>query len=186
MCPVCHHYITEEDYQSHKDYSYPCPHCGKRTLDKFGVKYLYSENDEQSTERLNPLTEIASLIEFLDIVETSSFGRDFHPNHISSCRCLDARDMDNIFTNLNEMLNSKEWIAVKKWEFESLQHQIEFLKRVVDMKDKTIKNIYRFLDRIPDANKLNFTVSLDLLQSEDYRESVIASVVEGLMNWSKQ
>jgi hypothetical protein len=41
-------------------------------------------------------TELLELVNLLTIEETSDSGRNFHPNTINSCRCMDGEKIDFI------------------------------------------------------------------------------------------
>ena len=47
---------------------------------------------------------VRELLAILETVEESDDGREFHPTTISSCRCMTAKRLDEIFTELKASL----------------------------------------------------------------------------------
>jgi hypothetical protein len=45
---------------------------------------------------------VAKLFYYLDIVEESDSGNDFHPNFISSCRVMDGVAMEKLLKQLKQ------------------------------------------------------------------------------------
>lgn len=50
---------------------------------------------------------LAELFYYLDLEEESDNGRKFHPNYISSCRCMDAVRMGGILAELKQELKTE-------------------------------------------------------------------------------
>lgn len=48
---------------------------------------------------------IQKLFYYLDVVEETDEGRQFHPNYISSCRALDGAELNSILTSLEQWSN---------------------------------------------------------------------------------
>ena len=47
---------------------------------------------------------VREFIRLLDIEEESDSGRIFHPNHIASCRVIDAAKMDQLLREMKRLI----------------------------------------------------------------------------------
>lgn len=48
---------------------------------------------------------VKRFFELLDKVETSDEGREFRPNYISSCRCLDGAELGKLIEKMKRLTN---------------------------------------------------------------------------------
>lgn len=55
-------------------------------------------------EYIDLKTLVVKLLYYLDIIEESDEGKTFRPNYIASCRALDAKRMNEILTELKELV----------------------------------------------------------------------------------